>query len=230
MGLLISQDELVGKRFGMLVVLRVFRDGGISKMECICDCGSSKIANVYYVKTGDTKSCGCLRSKTFNETFTKHGNAKNGKPTKVYTAWRSMLARCRGNHSQKYYLEKGISISPEWVDDFAAFLAHIGNAPTSRHSLDRIDNSRGYQPGNVRWATAREQARNRDNSIYVTVDGVRLLLVEAAEKYSITANTIRNRLAKGWSDEAAVKTTKAARQRSAPQRSATRPIERNKGI
>mgnify|MGYP003385258519 CR=1 FL=1 len=216
----LMKEDFIGKRFGMLIAQRMFRDGSVPRVECLCDCGEVKIVNAYSLKGGGIKSCGCLRSITFNKTFTKHGNARSRR-TKEYQAWRGMIARCNGNCSQEYYLEKGITVSPEWISDFPAFLSHVGMAPTSRHTIDRIDNGLGYQPGNVRWATPKEQARNRDNGVYVVVDGVRMLLVEASEKYSIRASIVRDRLAAGWPDEAAVKTPKHR-----PQRTASRPIER----
>jgi hypothetical protein len=201
----LAPENFMDRRFGMLTGKRFFRDGG-PKVECLCDCGAVKIVSAYRLNNGDTKSCGCLRSITFNKTFTKHGHTIKGNRTKEYQAWRGMIARCNGNYSQKYYLDRGITVSPEWIDDFDAFLAHIGNAPSDQHSVERIKNDIGYYPGNVVWATSKDQARNRRNGVYVTVDAERILLVIAAERHSIQASIVRRRLARGWSDEAALKT------------------------
>lgn len=224
----LTSEDFAGKRFGMLIAKRMFRDDKAPKVECICDCGATKIVNSRDLRSGGSKSCGCLRSITFNKIFTKHGHArKNGKPTKEYRAWRGMVSRCNGNFSRKYYIEKGIKVSADWVDNFPAFLNHIGPAPTSRHTVDRIDNNLGYQPGNVRWATSKEQARNRSNGVYVTVDGERMLLVEAAERHSINARIVRARLVDGWSDEAAIKTPVQLQNSHPPQLSASRPLRRH---
>ena len=217
---LLKQEDFVGKRFGMLTANRMFRDGSIPRVECVCDCGSIKTVNGRDLRTGGIKSCGCLRSITFKKTFTKHGNYINRRGTKEYTAWRGIILRCSGLVSKQYYLDKGITIYPEWENDFSAFLSHIGPAPTKLHTVERIDNNLGYQPGNVRWATRQEQARNRGNGVYVTVDGAKMLLVEAAERYSISAKMVRDRLKYGWSEDAALKTP----HRSA--KTASRPIER----
>lgn len=80
-----------------------------------------------------------------------------------YRAWRQAKNRTTNPAYPKFarYGGRGITMSPEWVDDFAAFFRHIGPRPGAGYSLDRIDNSKGYEPGNVRWATASEQAANR---------------------------------------------------------------------
>lgn len=160
----------------------------------------------------------------------KHGDAKDG-GSKEYIAWRGMIARCRGTASKEYYADRGISIDPEWASDFSAFLTYVGRAPTSRHTIDRIDSLLGYHPGNVRWATPKQQARNRGNGVYVTIDGSRMLLVEAAEKYSIDPWLLRNRLARGWDAEKAIRTPRASQfarifPKRVPQHTATRPIVR----
>jgi hypothetical protein len=80
-----------------------------------------------------------------------------------YWAWQNAKARCFNPKMKSYknYGERGITMAPEWVNDFPAFLAHIGPRPGLGYTLDRIDNERGYEPGNVRWATHSEQNRNK---------------------------------------------------------------------
>jgi hypothetical protein len=96
----------------------------------------------------------------------KHGQAPQGagKPeTKEYRAWRNMIRRCTeiNNASYSYYGPRGISVCERWRNDFITFLADIGKAPSQQHWLDRINGDGNYEPGNVRWVTPAESARNR---------------------------------------------------------------------
>jgi hypothetical protein len=83
--------------------------------------------------------------------------------TAEYGVWARMITRCENPRRDKweYYGGRGITVSPLWRHDFAAFYAEVGPRPSVIHSIDRIDNDRGYEPGNVRWATKREQRANQ---------------------------------------------------------------------
>jgi len=119
-----------------------------------------------------------------------------------------MQARCHNeNHPKRaLYGGRGVRVADEWrgTDGFAAFLAHIGRRPSSKHSLDRIDVNRGYEPGNVRWATSVEQNRNRRNSRSLTIGGRTALLVEWAEEAGVDPKRVWGRLIRGWPDAEAV--------------------------
>jgi hypothetical protein len=107
------------------------------------------------MRSGNTKSCGCLAA----DVRTKNGQTSMPE----YRHWRSMIKRCSAPPSWKDYHSyggRGIRVCQEWLDSFEAFAAHIGPRPSPRHSVDRIDNDRGYEPGNVRWATHSQQLRN----------------------------------------------------------------------
>ncbi|MCG3815667.1 hypothetical protein I3256_06945 [Photobacterium damselae] len=139
-------------------------------------------------------------------------NATHGmRDTPEYSSWRSMKDRILNekNPSYKYYGARGLTIEPEWVESFEAFIAEIGLMPEPKeeYSVDRIDNSRGYHKGNVRWSTLEEQARNKSNNIYENYRGDKRLLIELAEEHNIKYRTLYSRLyLHGWDIEQALNT------------------------
>lgn len=112
------------------------------------------------------------------------------------------------------YGGRGISICKRWVDSFEAFLADVGRRPGPGYSIDRKNNDRGYEPGNVRWATATQQMRNRRNVIMAKINGVTVPAITLAEEYGVRAETMRNRVRCGWSPERAATTPTQARGRT----------------
>ena len=136
--------------------------------------------------------------------MTKHGHFINGKPSPTYKAWDGMLQRCTNINSDKYkgYGGRGIVVCEQWKD-FRIFLKDLGIRPAGT-SLDRINNSKGYEPSNCRWATAKEQALNRTTTTKLTMDDVTLSITEWADIFGIDRSTITKRLAAGWSVEKAI--------------------------
>jgi len=129
-----------------------------------CDCGEFVVVRANALKTAYTRSCGCLNKDTTiqrNKNRATHGRSH----TPEFKAWGSMKERCLNRRSPSFahYGGRGITICPEWLgaDGFARFLDHVGLKPSPDHSIDRINNDGNYEPGNVRWATPSEQARNR---------------------------------------------------------------------
>jgi hypothetical protein len=118
-----------------------------------------------------------------------------------------MKARClnKGNDKYRYYGGRGITIAREFAESFQAFFDEIGPRPSKGHSVDRIDNSKGYAPGNVKWATMSEQRRNRRDGLrMLTIDGKTKCLTDWAKESGLNYETIRFRLKKGWSPKEAV--------------------------
>lgn len=139
----------------------------------------------------------------------KHGYAPNGAATKEWRAWHNMRARCRYQSTDRYarYGGRGIRVCPQWADPdtgFVQFLADVGEAPTPRHSIARIDNDGHYEPGNVEWQTATNQARNTSDNHTLTARGVTKTLAEWAAESGVSRGTILARLARGWPEERAI--------------------------
>jgi len=136
----------------------------------------------------------------------KHGCARRGEMTPEYSTWSLMIQRCEDPSSDRYgyYGGRGISVCPKWRTSFAAFLEDVGPKPSPAHSLDRIDPNGNYEPGNVRWATKKEQARNRRTNRLLTVNGETRCLSEWSEITGIPKTTLRLRLERGWPPERAV--------------------------
>lgn len=125
-----------------------------------------------------------------------------------YGVWQAMIRRCYdpNRNGSENYLGRGIVVCDEWQGEggFERFLAHVGRRPSLKHSLDRIDNDRGYEPDNVRWATWKEQARNKRSNRLITIDGVTRCVAEWVELTDVVENTVRTRLRRGWDPKDAV--------------------------
>jgi len=145
---------------------------------------------------------------------TLHGHARDSGWTKEYRAWRSMLFRCSPKHKDaSRYADRGITVCDRWRASFVDFLADMGAAPSRGHSVERINNDGNYEPNNCRWATAKEQGRNREQTIWV--DG--LTLKEACEQRGLKYSTVRTRLKAGHSLEAALSPRKWAGRKNTTQ-------------
>jgi len=197
--------SLVGQRFGKLLVIadgpyfpsKKWRYSG-SKVKC--DCGNEKFVRNSNLKRGLTRSCGCVTRK--------HGffaaNCKIGVPKagSTYHSWRNMMRRCYDPRNPSYlnYGGRGIRVCDQWRNDFKRFVNDVGDRPIGK-TLDRIDNDKNYQPGNVRWATAKEQARHRRNNRVVVVEGIAAPVTQHCERYGIGSTKAYLRLDAGWTPD-----------------------------
>lgn len=135
------------------------------------------------------------------------GNIKHGgHGTPTYARWKSMMQRCNDSNADnfKHYGGKGISVCERWRD-FAAFRTDMGECK-SGETLDRIDNSKGYEPGNCRWATMAKQNRNRSHCVEISFQGRTMILRDWAVEIGISPNALAQRLYLGWSVERALTT------------------------
>jgi hypothetical protein len=161
-GCLTPKIDLTGQRFGRLIVLQ---DVGRSPehtvlWRCRCDCGAETVVRSVALRTGHTRSCGCLQPETARKQI-KHGHARDTGSSKTYASWEAMIQRCCNPNSThySYYGGRGIAVCKRWRS-FENFLADMGERPLGL-TLDRTNNARGYSRANCKWVTRKEQANNR---------------------------------------------------------------------
>lgn len=193
--------DLTDQRFGRLIAKESFGMGAGKhrKWRCICDCGQETLVASNDLIEGDTQSCGCL----VGDTHRTHGMSK----TDIYQIWNHMLERCNNENNPAYfrYGAIGVKVHDSWKD-FEIFYSDVGPRPSIKHSLDRYPDKNGnYEPGNVRWATSKQQANNMRNNILITLDGETKTLAQWSEFVGVKYSTIRQRLkVYGWSEREAV--------------------------
>jgi hypothetical protein len=197
-------QDLTGRRFGRLTVIAFAgRRPSHVLWRCRCDCGQETTVQAGGLRSGHTTSCGCFHREQLSARSTTHGQNRPGKRSKEYSAWVGMIVRCT-NPKRKvypYYGGRGIHVCQRWLDSFETFLADVGPAPSPQHQLDRIDNNGHYEPGNVRWATRRQQMRNTRRTRHLTLGSETLTVAEWAERIGIAPNVLRRRVGLGWNDE-----------------------------
>lgn len=197
-----TRKDFVGARYGRLIVLSDAPNRAKNRyFNCECDCGNLTEVGYASLATGDTTSCGCFARE---QRRTRRPNLKHGLAlTPEYFTWIRIKTRCFNKKAPKYpdYGGRGITMCDEWKASFEAFLTHVGQKPAWAFSLDRVDNNRGYEPGNVRWATATEQANNRRSNLVVTHGGVTLTIAEWARRLNVNPDTLTQRLRRGWTVE-----------------------------
>lgn len=187
---------VIGDRFGRLEVLEPRGMDHARKFMWLvrCECGTEKVVRDNGLRTGNSKSCGCLNREETAARNTKYGLGT----TPESQVWRDMRKRCLNPRDPNYpnYGGRGIKIAPEWEDDFLKFLGDVGYRPDPKETLDRIDNSKGYEPGNVRWVSMKVQQRNKRNSLWVTIGDETKTAAEWSEVYGLDKSTMLSRMRK----------------------------------
>lgn len=178
--------NLAKKKFGHLIVIELAphdQNGNVQWL-CRCDCGNEIIVPSKSLIKGDIKSCGCTRIRTKSD---------------LKKTWNAIKQRCfnPNNIAYKNYGGRGITMYPDWVDDFQAFydyLSQLEHFDDKAYTLDRIDVNGNYEPDNLRWADAKTQARNKQNNHLVQYEGEMITIAEASERSGIPQGVLSQRL------------------------------------
>ena len=194
----------VGEKYGRLIVqARVGSKKGHIMYECLCECGKNIVCRGSAIVSGNTSSCGCLNKERKRKMLpiyrTKHNNAIGSKRSPELEAYSKMMARCYRITNQRYknYGARGISVCDRWRQGFANFLSDMGGRPSSKHSLERKDVNRNYEPNNCIWATSDIQAANKTTTVRIIVSGKEIHQAALARKIGVCDGSIRNLLKKG---------------------------------
>jgi hypothetical protein len=197
--------DLTGQKYSRLTVIRPEKEMKVSAFWiCECECGNMKRVFGSNLRNGNVQSCGCIN--------TKHGASRTGAKHPLYRIWTDMISRCHNKNHQRYpyYGAKGISVCEIWQESYPSFRDHmlsLPNCPLDAQKpnaklgieIDRIKGREGYKPGNVRWATHKEQMNNTSKNTYIRVNGTQMTLANAIDAYAkVTARQVMNRLRDGW--------------------------------
>lgn len=196
-----QRQDLTARRFGRLVAIRetrVVRRRGQSDVywACRCDCGNETETRSANLKSGATKSCGCLQKERTGNSRRTHGMRR----TPEYMAWTDMKTRC-GNPNDKGFVNYGARGIQCKFKTFEEFFEDVGRRPSKNHSIDRIENNGHYEPGNVRWVRRAAQNRNRRNTLTLCYMGSDRPLGEWAEIFGVSYHMLHKRIKRGWTPE-----------------------------
>lgn len=180
---------MIGRTYGRYTVVE--HDASRSNRDywmCRCVCGTEKSVLGGHLRSGRTASCGCLMKEHWASI-----PKKKDKPE--YAIWCAMKSRCMdGAQDSHNYFARGIRVCERWKSSFENFIADMGDRPSERHSIDRINNDGNYEPGNCRWATPSQQSRNNRRNRIVEIDGNRMTLAEAAERFNKDYSYVRQNI------------------------------------
>lgn len=201
-----------GQKFGRLSVIRyAYTDKyRCAVFECKCECGNTVYVRGRSLRSGETKSCGCLQKDIAKEHIEElnakggrgQGNLKHGcKHTELYRHWCHMKQRCNNERSDnyKYYGGRGIKVCSTWEKDFVSFKTWaIKNGYKDGLTLERIDVNGNYEPKNCKWIPFIKQIRNRRNTVKLTYKNDTKPLVEWCELFGVNYKLAHARYKKGW--------------------------------
>jgi hypothetical protein len=186
--------RLEGQRFGLLTVIsRAQNAGGYAMWNCRCTCGAEIIVGGNRLRQGRKNRCASKVHKA-QRTMSLTVEYKS-----EYQSWRNILDRCTNPDSEKYaiYGARGITVCERW-NEFKNFMLDMGRKPDPRFTIEREDVNGNYEPKNCRWISRKDQGRNKRNSVFVTYQGRKLLLIDLVEELGLSRQLVYERLKLGW--------------------------------
>lgn len=204
--------DLTGQTFSSLTVVsrapNAWRKNGkqmATMWNCRCECGKESIVSTGNLRSGGTRSCGCLLLKIMGSQFKTHGKSE----TAAYRAWGRIKNRCSNPLRSNYYYygAKGVTVCDRWLNSFENFYADMGDPPSPSHSIDRKDNSLGYSPDNCKWSTRIEQANNKSNNVFFAFNGQNKTIPEWSRESGVSRAVLYYRIQiKRWPIDKALST------------------------
>lgn len=187
--------DLTGKVFGRLTVIEKFYPDEATitpsaknrtHWRCLCECGNERVVLGKYLMKGDSTSCGCHSLER------SYGQTKNPE----YCVWSGMKHRCYDKDNEKYpdYGARGITVCDRWLVSFSNFLEDMGKRTSPKHTIDRRDNDGNYEKSNCRWATSRQQTRNKRNNHWIEHNGMKMIMNDWAEYFGIDQSSLHEML------------------------------------
>jgi len=196
--------DIAGFRFGRITAVKVSQKAtnqGKILWDLVCECGNNHTGLASDLTRGKILSCGCWRKEVTTKRNTTHGKTRN----RSYNTWNHIKDRCLNPKNNAYYNygERGIDVCQEWISSFDRFYLDMGDQPKGM-SIERIDNNKGYCKSNCKWATSKEQNRNKRNIRFVSLFGQKEKLSYWCDVYDIQKDVLWSRIKNGWTDYEAV--------------------------
>lgn len=187
-----NTHDITGKRIGRWIVISY---AGKSRWNCRCDCGTLGKPDAWRLASRTSLSCGCLHHEMVAARNRTHGQPKD----KTYHTWSQIIQRCDNKNNPSYHLYggRGITVCKRWRR-YDNFLADMGRPASSDLTIDRINNNGHYRPSNCRWATHKQQNRNRRDNVSVSFGGKTMLICEWADELGVSCDTLYQRRYHGW--------------------------------
>jgi hypothetical protein len=201
--------SIIGKQFGLLTVIsagkpncRISSSRSYRYWKCHCDCGSTLNVREDCLTKRGQKSCGCLRENRRKIRPKNHGMSS----TNEYRIWSDIKTRTTNSRhrSSMHYKHRGITMCKRWSESFMAFYRDMGPRPSPSHTVERLNNDKGYSPSNCTWATMDEQAKNKRNNVLLTIGSETHCVAEWSRISGTPKTTIFARINRGWPPEDAV--------------------------